>query len=43
MAELIELILGTCMIIIIGREILEPFLWILFRITSFIPFRKILY
>ena len=42
MVELIELILGTCMIIIIWREILEPLLWALFRIASFIPFRQIL-
>lgn len=42
MVELIELIIGTCMIIIIWREILEPLFRILFKIASFIPFRRFL-
>jgi hypothetical protein len=38
MVKLIELIAGTCMIIIIWREL--P--WALSRIATFIPFRRIL-
>ncbi|PKC09216.1 hypothetical protein RhiirA5_415938 [Rhizophagus irregularis] len=40
MINLIELIVGTCMVIVIWREILEPLLWALLRITA--TFRRIL-